>query len=643
VCHGWLTAFGLGGTIAGQSMPAQTSMADLIEAVLNTSQRLTDALGKNHLVGQCTCPFKHGSDGVQFIMHGCPTQPPELVDQNQADVEAGEPAASSPDLHPVSPAVASYVRFLQGWSGYAIIALLLLASALALPFALRLGSTTTTKFAPTPGSRSALEEKAIQAQFPGVFYDRETVYVHCEAPADCVCTASSCSGFEALLGEFLHGLQPYFEDETLVSTTSYFDLDDPLRDEYYNSAASSMVVVLDFSVNDEHRFDEGVQSAVDVGASLTSGGWTVHLSGQEAAMLSASKSIVKSMMMAENIGMLFIVLLFGWQIRSWRLVLIPMLNTMICLVVTDAILFAMSKAGMILLPSYVPNVCLFLAIALSVDYSFFHLSRFQEVRQKGESFIMAVHQMVATGGRVVLVSGIVLMFCWLALAAFPVFGTDSLGYSASITIFVCITVNVIMNPALILAFHQFFSNAANDPWRCCRRRQRGDARGRLPLLEDVADGEVHATNAYGKIAKRITTWPGIVLVPIIVYAVLVPMATRVLDADLIVGGISGHSASTSSTVAHILHDFPKLGGGVPLTVMLTPPATIPVQSNTYFTAGCNLARLLQAETRIAAGAFSGVSIRGGAGELSCYDWSGFQGAEKLLAQSNFMRGRGTRP
>ena len=35
-------------------------------------------------------------------------------------------------------------------------------------------------------------------------------------------------------------------------------------------------------------------------------------------------------------------------------------------------------------PSYEPNIMLFLCLALSIDYSFFLLTRFQEERERGE-------------------------------------------------------------------------------------------------------------------------------------------------------------------------------------------------------------------------------------------------------------------
>lgn len=121
--------------------------------------------------------------------------------------------------------------------------------------------------------------------------------------------------------------------------------------------------------------------------------------------------------------------------------------------------------------------------------------------------------------------------------------------------------------------------------------------------------------------------------PILVYAIFIPVAARLFDANLVVGGVNGHSAATNTALNLILQDFPTHGGGVPLTVMLTPPTSIAVKSDVYFNAGCELAGLLQQKTGIAISAFNAVWIQHeGTPRLSCYNWTGAGGAEELLSK-----------
>lgn len=528
-----------------------------------------------------------------------------------------------------------YVYCLGGRTRFAVLLLVLLATLSAAPFCFKLGSVTTTQFSPAPGSQSEEEENALKAQFPNVFYDRESLYVQCQAPANCTCTGPSvaeCQGYHRLLTDFEQSLDRYQKDGTFISATSFFDFTGPqlsvLGLGYYNKTASSMTATLLFSTsNGDVELTGAVQAALTKATALSSDGWKVYLSGKEAAQISATENVGKTIGIADGSGMILIVLLFAWQVRSWRLTLIPILNTVICLIIARALVYPLAKAGLVVLPSYVPNVVLFLAIALSVDYSFFHLSRFQEVRKEGADFLTAVEQMVTTGGRVVLVSGVILMLCWLALAAFPVFGTNTLGYCASITIFVCIAVNLLMNPVMILAFEGFFSRSAQDACRCCRRRNSESSRlaAGSPLVQ-VEPSFDPSKNAYASIARKITTCPGMILVPVIVYAFLLPPAIRLFDAELVVGGINGNSDKSNYALQHLLEDFPRQGGGVPMTVLLTPNSSVKVKSNTFFASGCQLANLLQARTNIAGSAFRGIMLgpSTNASEVSCTTWDDVQ-------------------
>merc|ERR1719375_3002402 len=100
--------------------------------------------------------------------------------------------------------------------------------------------------------------------------------------------------------------------------------------------------------------------------------------------LASAKVIGKDIGMVDGIGLPFIAILFAVMVGSWRLTLLPFVNVGICLMVSyaacDALLASFTS---LLLTEYVPKVGLFLCLALSIDYSFFLLSRFQESRTDG--------------------------------------------------------------------------------------------------------------------------------------------------------------------------------------------------------------------------------------------------------------------
>lgn len=146
----------------------------------------------------------------------------------------------------------------------------------------------------------------------------------------------------------------------------------------------------------------------------------------------------------------------AFVLRSWRLMLLPC----ICIGTAAALSF-----GVIMLPvsyvtqiiSFAPSVMMSCTVAMSIDYSLFLLSRYQEeVVQRGQDIEDAVHAMLCSAGHTVLVSGVTLMVCWLGLAFFPVTLLSSAGLAASFAILAAIVVNLCLTPVLIFTFPTFF-------------------------------------------------------------------------------------------------------------------------------------------------------------------------------------------
>jgi uncharacterized membrane protein YdfJ with MMPL/SSD domain len=502
---------------------------------------------------------------------------------------------------------------------------------------MQLSSTTTSSFSAAPGTRSYDETQKIKDSFPSVFEDRETAIILCEQPsANCTCSSpGNCPGFRNKLTALNDDLKAFVDDGTLTSNTSYFDFTGQISFlgwPYYNKSASAMLVRYQFNkgegIKGEHRVNAAMTKAIASAKSQSANGWTISFTGQVAATLTSAAEIGPIIGASDGTGMILIVFLFGWQVRSWRLCWIPVVNTILSLLMAQGLIYPLSASGIITLPSYVPNVCLFLSIALSVDYSFFHLSRFQEVRREGKNLEESVMEMVMTGGRVVLVSGVVLLFCWLALAAFPVFGTNTLGYCSAITIFSCITINLIMNPAMILVCPKFFGNTRQDPWHCCRCRRSSVAaavpsEGQSPLVDFSAEARDPNKSCYAAIGRAATKMPGMILLPALVYLVLLPGLIRLFTAEFVVGGVSGGSSSTKSASEHILQDFPESQGGVPLIVMLSAPKEVSVKSEKYFQTGAELIKTLKAETGLPAASFRAIMKKPGA-DMEFYKWEDFE-------------------
>jgi len=161
----------------------------------------------------------------------------------------------------------------------------------------------------------------------------------------------------------------------------------------------------------------------------------------------------------------FIFGVFWWSVGSQRLLILPGIAVGITLFYAWAIGNAMALSTQVM--STVPEMMVFLAMAMSIDYSFFLLSRFQEERQKGACMKEAVVRSLLQSGGIVLVSGMVLTVCWLAMTFFPVFGVDTIGYANATCVILCVAVNLIFTPTALLTFDKFFGSASFIPVFAC--------------------------------------------------------------------------------------------------------------------------------------------------------------------------------
>lgn len=93
-------------------------------------------------------------------------------------------------------------------------------------------------------------------------------------------------------------------------------------------------------------------------------------------------------------------------VKSWRFIIIPIVNVAIGILFSFAMMFWITHYTT-MAPSFVPSVMEALVLALSIDYSLFILTRFRkQVLEEGNSAEQAVAQTLYHAGEVVFMSGI---------------------------------------------------------------------------------------------------------------------------------------------------------------------------------------------------------------------------------------------
>jgi len=143
-------------------------------------------------------------------------------------------------------------------------------------------------------------------------------------------------------------------------------------------------------------------------------------------------------------------------LRNARLLLITLLNIIACVTSTVLVMTAVLASGYTV-SSEAPALILATALAMSIDYSLFLLSRFDtELHAKGRTFDAAVLTMLETSGHTVLVSGLTLCLCFLGMLLIPVQTIASMGISAAVTVFFGVGLALVLTPTLLLAAPSFF-------------------------------------------------------------------------------------------------------------------------------------------------------------------------------------------
>ena len=198
--------------------------------------------------------------------------------------------------------------------------------------------------------------------------------------------------------------------------------------------------------------------------------------------------------------------LLGAVLRNGRLLLITLLNIATCVTATILVMYVVSSVWKV--SSQAPALILASALAMSIDYSLFLLSRFHdELHARRVPYRQAVRAlphtptstphaavclpspaprpsrpcrrrdpqvvtMLAMSGHTVLVSGMALTLCFLGLLLVPVSTIASMGISAAVTVLFAILAALVLTPTLLLAFPAFFSvhrsfGLVGDACCCC--------------------------------------------------------------------------------------------------------------------------------------------------------------------------------
>mmetsp|Transcript_84489 Transcript_84489/g.235696 ORF Transcript_84489/g.235696 Transcript_84489/m.235696 type:complete len:960 (+) Transcript_84489:122-3001(+) len=470
----------------------------------------------------------------------------------------------------------------------------LLAAVVLAPCAFWLCLSATPQMVSTapPGTESTLAYEKFVKHFPDIVQDfkQEMVVFICRARCSTAGTEVSRGHVKAItdiLDQF-DAAHP----GVMVQSESYFTMTALDPNPYLSIDHQSLLLHWAWSVPSDSKAQafallSSVQTAID-GINEASD----PVTGFEAAatgILYLEKAFLETLATEipvheiKCIWMPFLILAFA--LRSVRMLSLALIGMPIEILVAFGLVYVFSLGAHFSM--YCLMMMLLLMTSLTFDYSLFTLTRYAEERVAGASTRNAILTMISQSGRVVTVSGCVLIVAWSALLYMPdPFRTFCIGTSSMIA--VCVGVQLTFVPALLSLFpilglpagqvddnSQPPSNYCRTPWR------RSDTYTENHLKKAAA----HMQGTGFQLGKRLTAHPVNKVVPAVVYTLMMPLTLRwcrAIDFNTFSWRM-GHSfvmqvprtRNEWFTALQIQRDFPsETSTLMPLELIATSPSSL---------------------------------------------------------------------
>jgi len=213
-------------------------------------------------------------------------------------------------------------------------------------------------------------------------------------------------------------------------------------------------------------------------------------------------------MIAMPLVLVLLVLIFGGVVAASMPVLIGVLSVVGALSVTRAIALFTDVS------TFAVNTITLLGLGMAIDYSLLVINRFREELRTGQPVGTAVARTVASAGRTVLVSGLLVILSLASLLIFPEVFLKSMALGGMAAVLVAMLSALTVLPAtLALLGHRINALRVKVPW---------PARRRNPVVPSAAA----STGAWARLARNVMRRPVryVAVVLVILTALALPLS-----------------------------------------------------------------------------------------------------------------------
>jgi RND superfamily putative drug exporter len=207
---------------------------------------------------------------------------------------------------------------------------------------------------------------------------------------------------------------------------------------------------------------EAVRPLLDVAGLTTQVGGSVAVNDRIDAL--TKSDVTRGEMIAMPLVLILLVLIFGGVVAAGMPLLVGGLAILGALAVTRAITTVTDVS------TFAVNTITLLGLGMAIDYSLLVISRFRRELRPGEPTAAAVARTMATAGRTVLVSGLLVALSLASLLIFPEVFLKSMALGGIAAVLVAMVSALTVLPALLAVLGRRVDALRVDAWR--RRRSR---------------------------------------------------------------------------------------------------------------------------------------------------------------------------
>jgi predicted RND superfamily exporter protein len=197
---------------------------------------------------------------------------------------------------------------------------------------------------------------------------------------------------------------------------------------------------------------------IDVNKIFPPENYDVTITGTTKLFIRSNDFLIKNLLQSLVLAFIVIGILMGFLFRSWRMVIISLIPNFLPLIIVAGMMGIM---GIALKPS--TALVFSVAFGIAVDDSIHFLARYRLAKRLGDSVPEAISNSFKDTGVSMIYTSIILFFGFVIFTASSFGGTFALGILTSTTLLIAMFGNLLLLPALLLAFDRGDSPKGNRP------------------------------------------------------------------------------------------------------------------------------------------------------------------------------------